>query len=290
MARYWFEWFIEAGGDLTTVDLQKWAAWLDTQTRTIHSPSPPDWEVTVDQGLFANRREYLLTLRTLCLALGEQRLVSALQNGDEQIFSMVRTLDELSGMINHLTERLVDWYATVDPTFTRKEPVMREGDLLSRIKEGANATRGTSIFRSCVEEGQQLLSLRNALSREVAHQAEARYPNCSALLGGLVAARLVTRAGGLSHLARMSSATIQVLGAERALFSHLHAGTPPPKHGIIYLHRRVYAATRKLRGRVARVLAGRVTLAARLDYYREALDAEFIRESQARIDRAGERP
>jgi nucleolar protein 56 len=285
MAQYWFEWVAEVGGDLSTLDIQEWSAWLDGRAGAGEPSSPPDWETTVERGLFTSRGEYLSVLRTLCLALGEQRVSASLQEGDERILSMVRTLDELSSMANHLTERLVDWYATIDPAFTRKEPAMREGALLSRIKEG-----GDAVFLSCVEEGQRLLSLRNTLSREVYREAEACYPNCSALLGGLVAARLIARAGGLSRLARMSSATIQVLGAESALFSHLHAGTPPPKHGIIYQHRRVHTAPRNQRGKVARVLASRVALAARLDYYRGTLDPEFIRESQNRIDRAGARP
>jgi nucleolar protein 56 len=238
----------------------------------------------VDSGLFANRDQYLSTLRTLCLALGEQRLSEVLTEGDEYLLSMVRTLDELNSIINHLTERLVDWYGTLDPTFTRKERTMREDVLLSYLKKG-----GDAVFLSCVEEGECLVTLRNALSREVSRQAEIRYPNCSALLGGLVAARLVARAGGLSRLVRMPSATIQVLGAETALFSHLHAGTPSPKHGILYQHRRVHAAPRNRRGTVARVLAGRVAIAARLDFYRKNLDTDFIQESQIRIDRAGKR-
>jgi nucleolar protein 56 len=285
MAQYWFEWFAEAGGDLSTINLQEWFAWLDSRVEAGESGAPPDWEVTVERGLFTSRGEYLSVLRTLCLALGEQRVSASLREGDARILSMVRTLDELSSTTNHLTERLVDWYATIDPAFTRKEPAMREGALLSRMNEGEDA-----MFLSCVEEGRRLLSLRNTLSREVSREAEACYPNCSALLGGLVAARLIARAGGLARLARMASATIQVLGAESALFSHLHAGTPPPKHGIIYQHRRVHAAPRNQRGKVARVLASRVALAARLDYYRGTLDTEFIRESQARIDRAGARP
>jgi nucleolar protein 56 len=284
MPPYWFEWPANAGGNLSGFDVKKWALWLNALIPSGESIFPPDWRMTIDRGLFTTREEYLSTLRSLCLALGELRLSTALQEGDLRIISMVRTLDEISVMINHFTERLADWYSTVNPAFTRKDPVMRERALLARMKEG-----GDTIFLSCVEGDERLLSLRTALSREVSREAESRYPNCSALVGGLVAARLVARAGGLAHLAQMSSATIQVLGAESALFSHLHAGTPPPRHGIIYQHRRVHAAPRDLRGKVARVLAGRVALAARLDYYRETLDSTFIRESQARIDRAGKR-
>jgi nucleolar protein 56 len=283
MPEYWFEWLIRSGEERLASDLSEWAGKLDTASGMEEDFVPLHWETTVRRGLFTSRQEYLASLRRLCLMLGERRLSSALQKDDEQILRMVRTLDGVSGMIEHLTGRLVDWYGIFEPAFSRKDRYLRESALLARMKVG-----GDDTFRCCVEEGERLLSLRTTLSREVSRRAEVRYPNCSALVGGLVAARLIARAGGLDRLARMPSSTIQVLGAENALFSHLHAGTPAPKHGILYQHRRVHAASRALRGRVARVLAGRVALAARLDYYRETLDPTFVAESQARIDRAGE--
>jgi nucleolar protein 56 len=281
MARYWFE-HLKHGGDADPTG----PGGVPNQEPTSAGEKfiPLDWQISVKSGLFRTRQEYLSALRSYCLTLGEQRLSAALQGDVERILRMVRTLDEVNVMIDHFTGRLVDWYSTVDPSFTRKDHLLRERALLARLRKGEE-----EIFLSCVEEGERLLSLRTVLSREVSRQAETLYPNCSALVGGLVAARLIARAGGLDRLAKMSATTIQVLGAENALFSHLHAGTPPPKHGIIYQHKRVHAAPRDVRGRVARVLAGRLALAARLDYYRKTRDDTFIQESQLRIDRAGVR-
>jgi len=109
------------------------------------------------------------------------------------------------------------------------------------------------------------------------------------VVGQPLAVRAATpvRAGGLSALARMPGSAIQVLGSERALFSHLRGGTPPPKHGIIFQHRRVHNAPREVRGRVARVLAAKLAIAARLDYYRGEAVPEFIRDAQEKIDGAG---
>jgi nucleolar protein 56 len=123
--------------------------------------------------------------------------------------------------------------------------------------------------------------------KEVSASADAVLPNCSALLGGLVAARLVARAGGLAVLSRLSSSSIQVMGAQNALFSHLRSKSPPPKHGIIFQHRRVHNAPQEVRGRVARVLAAKLAIAARLDYYRGEISQDFINTAQAHIDRAG---
>ena len=284
MLAYWFDWFIET--EDKPGRLQNLIEWVELQKdpgtyNVIFMPL--DWTATISRGIFATRQEYLATLRTLCLSVGEIRLASAMQDMDVQIIRLVRTLDDLSQSISRLIEMLMDWYSTCDPLFSRKDHISREHALLEQLKNYPDKE-----FLSLVEETERLLKLRSTLSHRIALMAEERYPNCSALAGGLVAIRLIARAGNLAALARMTSGTIQVLGAENALFSHLHAGTPSPKHGIIYQHRRVHAAPRKVRGRVARVLASRLVLAARLDYYRGVIAPDFVKESQRRVDRAGE--
>ena len=107
----------------------------------------------------------------------------------------------------------------------------------------------------------------------------------SALVGGLVAARLVSRAGSLSLMAKMPGSSIQVLGAESALFSHIRAGTPSPKHGLIFQHRRVHNAPREVRGKLARVLSAKLAIACRLDAYRGELDEAFVADANAKIDK-----
>jgi nucleolar protein 56 len=111
-------------------------------------------------------------------------------------------------------------------------------------------------------------------------------PNTSALIGGLVAARLMAHAGGLLPLSRLPASAIQVLGARTALFAHLRTQTPSPKHGIIFQHRRVHNAPRDVRGRVARVLAGKLAIAARIDQFRGSADPAFLARAQAQIDAA----
>jgi len=283
MQEHWYNRWAEKGRSPDPDEMREWADYLADRTST-STISLPDWREAVEEGIFVTREDYLAALRSFCMCIGEKKLGAALLQKDEQLLRMVKTLDELSEILNHFTERLADWYSTYDPHFARKDHPLRERDLLAQMHQA-----GDEIFISSVNEAEHLLSLRTSLSREVSRRAEEAYPNCSALVGGLVASRLLARAGGLERFARMSSATIQVLGAENALFSHLHAGTPPPKHGIIYQHKRVHAAPREVRGRVARVIAGRLSLAARLDFYREKLVPEFVEEAQKRIDRAGKK-
>lgn len=101
---------------------------------------------------------------------------------------------------------------------------------------------------------------------EVEGLAEGLAPNLSALAGPGLAARLIDLAGGLEELARMPASTVQVLGAEKALFAHLSGKAPPPKHGVIYGHPDVHEAG-DARGRLARSLASKLAIAARVDAY-----------------------
>ncbi|MGC9435432.1 MAG: RNA-processing protein [Methanomicrobiales archaeon] len=229
--------------------------------------------------MIEDREDYLRLLEEVCMLHAEEGIAELLGGREQALLQMVRMLDEIDGVVNLLTERATDWFRTVRPTFTRKYRSMNADRVRSLIKK-----EGTGTMQSVVREVDRLKKIRSALSREISAEAAVVLPNASALVGGLVAARLLSAAGGLDQLARMPGSTIQVLGAGGALFSHMRSGTPPPKHGIIFQHRRVHNAPREVRGRVARVLAAKLSIAARLDRFRGAPDPAFIEEAQARID------
>lgn len=92
-------------------------------------------------------------------------------------------------------------------------------------------------------------------------------PNATSLLGPLVAARLLSIAGSLQRLATFPASTLQVLGAEKALFKHLRRGTLPPKHGAIFQVPLVNSQPLDKRGKAARALAGKLAIALKADYY-----------------------
>jgi nucleolar protein 56 len=92
-------------------------------------------------------------------------------------------------------------------------------------------------------------------------------PNTKYLVGSLLGARLIALSGGLMNLAKRPASTIQVLGAEKALFRSLKTGTKPPKHGLIFQHTLLHDAKRWQRGKIARALAGKLAIAARADAF-----------------------
>ncbi len=243
---------------------------------------PPDWRLAVDCGVCRDRGEYLSRLRETCMVLAGHRIAEEYHGRDVTLLQMVRTLDEMDTVINLLTERAVDWYTIGHPSFSRK---YRRIAAKTAVRTISRQSRGG--LSRVTADIMQLSDTRTALAREVSSLAESVLPNCSALIGGLVAARLMFHAGGLSPLARMPGSAIQVLGARTALFSHLRSATPPPKHGIIFQHPRVHNAPSGSRGRVARVLAAKLAIAARLDLYRGTAVPAFLEAAQARIDAAG---
>ena len=138
---------------------------------------------------------------------------------------------------------------------------------------------GESAEASLRDQAEELRELIDHLTRRVA-------PNLHAIAGPRLTARLIEEAGGLQRLARKPSGTVQVLGAESALFAHLQGRGTSPKHGVIYTHPAVRHAAHADRGAVARMLAGKLSIASRIDYYRGRRDEEFIADVGRRLREA----
>ncbi len=130
---------------------------------------------------------------------------------------------------------------------------------------------------------QSLALQRRDLEGYVERSVRSLAPNVSELAGPMIAARLVTLAGSIEDLARYPAGTVQLLGAERALFRHLKTGSRPPKHGVLFQHPLIHRAPPWQRGALARVFAGRIAMAARADAYTHR---HIAPELQASLDRA----
>jgi len=114
-------------------------------------------------------------------------------------------------------------------------------------------------------------------------------PNLSAILGTAVGARILGRAGSLKKMASLPASTIQVLGAEKALFRSLKTGSQPPKHGLLFQHAMVHAAPRWQRGKIARAVAAKAVIAARVDVYGEGLNQTLLEKLNVRVDEIGKK-
>jgi nucleolar protein 56 len=115
-------------------------------------------------------------------------------------------------------------------------------------------------------------------------------PNVKELLTAAVGARIISKAGSLARLATLPASTIQILGAEKALFRALKTGARPPKHGLLFQHPLIHSAPKWQRGKIARAVASKVAIAARIDYYRhDGKDNTIYDKLKIRIDEIREK-
>merc|ERR1712045_930850 len=98
-------------------------------------------------------------------------------------------------------------------------------------------------------------------------------PNLTTLVGELVGARLISHAGSLMNLAKHPASTVQILGAEKALFKALKTKHDTPKYGLIYHAQVVGQASAPLKGKASRMLAAKAALACRADALAESIES-----------------
>lgn len=130
-----------------------------------------------------------------------------------------------------------------------------------------------------------LYRLRGTLDEYIEAVMKEVAPNITALVGAKLGARLLSLAGGLEELAKLPASTIQVLGAEKALFRALRTGGKPPKHGVIFQHPYIHKSPRWQRGKIARALATKLSIAAKVDQFSgRFVGDKLVKEFEERVE------
>lgn len=254
---------------------------------------------TVKLGRFGDRQDFQDFTSKVTLSIAEEAITSETQKKDLHAIQAIRTLDDLDKTLNLFSGRVREWYGLhfpeleklVDKHETYARLVSDLGDRESYkidklesegipeqkaklISEKAENSIGYSANSGDLETLQslskntiQLFKLRNATEEFLEELMKKIAPNLTAILGPLMSARIISIAGSLERLAMMPASTIQVLGAEKALFRSLKTGSRPPKHGIIFQHQALHTAPKWQRGKIARVLSSKLSIAARIDSF-----------------------
>jgi len=166
------------------------------------------------------------------------------------------------------------------------------------IVKAADSSMGADISDRDLEQIQTLAKdvlafyeLRKSMEEYIENTMEEMAPNVKAVAGALLGARMISIAGSLQNLAMRPASTIQVLGAEKALFRSLKTGARPPKHGLIFQHTLLHDAKRWQRGKIARVIAGKLAIAARADAFGEGhfIGAQLKEDINKRIEEIREK-
>lgn len=251
-----------------------------TEIQDGQAAEPRNWPVeAVEAGVVEDESAYYEWLHEATLAAARATVTERELADDQQLIHAIRALDDCERVTNELTERLAEWAGTHDAEAQVDTEYVHA--LAERTPEDPLEARMITFASRVAALDQEATELRTFVERWTPDVA----PNLAALAGPELAARLISLAGGLEELAKKPSGTVQVLGAEQSLFAHLGGNAPSPKHGVIYLHEAIRETPPEHRGSAARALAGKLSIAARVDHYSGEYRPELEAELDDRIER-----
>ena len=254
----------------------------------------------IQAGFAENEYDAHMQLRQFALDFSSNKVRRISEKLDLHISQSINALDELDKIINVIGARLREWYGLHFPEldyliqniFTYAEIVKLAGNrnnidlnmlenlgieskraemilvAVQRSKGGDILEENLSIIKKLANEVIMQTELRKILAHQIEEMMEKIAPNIKELLTATVGARLMAKAGSLQKLSVMPASTIQIIGAEKALFRSLKTGAPPPKHGILFQHPILHSAPKWQRGKMARAIASKVAIAGRIDLFR----------------------
>ncbi|PSN84820.1 hypothetical protein B9Q02_08660 [Candidatus Marsarchaeota G1 archaeon BE_D] len=268
------------------------------------------------QSLGLSKDEVYELVRSSALEATKKGITEASAQLDKVVAQAVKAVDEFDKTLNIFASRIREWYGLHFPelgemiedhssylrlvskvglrtnfTLERLLSLGYKEENAKRILEKAKNSIGAPMseenfepIRIMSEAVYQLYSLRNSLTSYIDRLMADVAPNLRGFAGPLLGARLIALAGSLEKLAKFPSSTVQVLGAEKALFRAIRKGAKPPKHGVIFQDPVIHTAPKWQRGKIARAYAGKLSIAARLDFYGgEDLSDKLRAEFEARI-------
>ena len=232
------------------------------------------------------KKEYISRAREIAIEVSKIQVKNSIGR-DYLIVQVISALDDLNKSINIMMNRIREWYGLYYPELkTEEHEKYLKSILKSEKEEGMGidlSEKDLGALKDIAKMGLEMYSEKERLELYLKELMNEIAPNLSALASENLGARLIERAGGLKQLAFMPGSTIQVLGAERALFKHLQKGSPPPKHGVIFQHPVINRAPTKSRGKLARALGAKLAMAARVDLYSGELKPEFVKDWESRV-------
>ena len=237
------------------------------------------------------------------------------EEGDKLIIQTVSALDDLDETLNLFSERFREWYSLYFPemdklikkhelyvdiaeTYTERENYTRtrlKKSLPSKLARtlstvakksmGAELSeRDLSVIKLFAGEIKSMYRMREELQKYLEELMQEVAPNLTKMAGASLGARLISLTGGIDRLSRLPASTIQVIGAEKALFAHLREGALPPKHGIIFQHPLLQSSPWWVRGKVARVLSCKLSIAVRADVFGNYIADELMEDLIKKVE------
>jgi len=244
-------------------------------------------------------------------AYSRAKVKFSVQKDDNHIIQAIAIIDQLDKAINTFSMRVREWYswhfpelvkivsdnqkyATVALFVKDKKDLSEDSlhdlaalvdddeDIARSIIDAAKTSMGQEISAADMENvtafAQRVVSLttyRKTLHSYLVAKMGVVAPNLAALIGEVVGARLISHAGSLTNLSKYPASTVQILGAEKALFRALKTKGNTPKYGLLYHSSFIGRAGQKNKGRISRFLANKCSIASRIDNFSETPSTIF---------------
>jgi nucleolar protein 56 len=252
-------------------------------------------KMALEKGFIKDETEFNQFLSKVGAEITRLKIKKALGK-DKIVVHVNGAIEELDKTINIFVERIREWYSLHFPEMERivksherflklikdfgLRKKIKEKDLLELKDKSIGMDLSENDIRPIQEFASLILNLyelREKLSKYLEKVLKEVAPNFSEIATPTLAAKLISKAGSLEKLAKMPSSTIQLLGAEKSLFRFLHGKGKSPKYGLIFQHPYVQRAPLKLRGKVARHLAAKLSMAIKIDFYSKEYKAEKLK-------------
>jgi nucleolar protein 56 len=253
-------------------------------------------KIAVERKLVKDQTEFNQLLTSFNIELAKVEIKKAVTR-DNFVIQANGAIEEIDKNVNILSERLREWYGLHFPEMDRvvgnhekyAKLVEKFGlrnniddSELNVVKEksmGAEMNEDdVKIIQNFASRIIELYRLRLDLSKYIEKNLKEIAPNFTEIATPMLAAKLIAKAGGMDKIAKMASSTIQLIGAERALFRYLHGKGKSPKFGILFNHPLIQNVPEKMKGKVARLLASKLSIAAKMDYYSKKYVGDKLKE------------
>lgn len=213
-------------------------------------------------------------LRELNLKETKNKLKESVTD-DILIIQTINHVEDLNKVINILAKDLREWYSYYNPEFSKEiqdhqsfiKAILDKKDKKSKESVGADLSKDN--LKPLVELSGQIIELFKLKEKQEEYlevMMKKVCPNINAITGSLIGAKLIQHAGSLRNLILMPSSTVQLLGAEEALFRHIKTGAKCPKYGVLHSHPLIAKVKKNEVGKAARILASKISIASRVDY------------------------
>jgi nucleolar protein 56 len=231
------------------------------------------------------------SLRKRCISETKSKIRQSV-NYDNLIIQAVSSNEDLEKIINMVVTRLREWYSLYNPEFPRSiqsdakfvELILRK-DKCSLLKEtNTLQTMGADLRKIDIDailyltkQAENLIALQDQQKDYIESILRQHCPNTLEVLGASLTAKFIHHAGSLRRLAITTAPVVQIMGAEQSLFKHMKKKGKCPKYGILYAHPLINRVKKQNRGKMARAIADKASLAMKLDFFKGSFQGKKLK-------------